>query len=588
MSDVETRLAETIEELVLEVRDLKERVNSLESRFARQYHDQEFSSDQSDPVPTSDNSKPVVPLKRKPLFEVPDLTPRISLEEFIGGKLLNRVGALVLIVGIAYFLKYSFDNNWIGELGRIVLGFISGIFFMIAGHIFMRREYPYFSQGLTGTGIAIFYLSTFFAANYYHLISHNVAFALMFLAALTGGLLSVVQNAYGVALISTIGGFLTPFLAGNPEGNQIGLLGYIAILDTAVLFLAYFRKWKSLNLLAFCGTILISLLLDQLIVSQGVDLGHNAFIKQIFLTIYFIIFAGLPFLFSFRHKTVSESRDFLLAISNAILFFALSYWNLSNLHQENWMGYVSLLIGLFYLIFIVITKKLQMGDASFYRLSTSLSLAFSVIAVPLQLQGPWVKPAWLAGAIVLSYTGVKGDSIWIRWLGVLALTVTSLSLVLGYPTYSLVPILNQYCPALGLAAAGFFILFCLFRQEQVLNFERLFAWVFVISASCLLLYTSNNEIYNFVHYFYLSKSYIFIISLSWAFIAVGLIILGIKKGVNELRMVSLGIFAITTLRVVLYDLSYLETVFKIIILLAVGTILLGVSFLYQKRERGVE
>jgi uncharacterized membrane protein len=128
----------------------------------------------------------------------------------------------------------------------------------------------------------------------------------------------------------------------------------------------------------------------------------------------------------------------------------------------------------------------------------------------------------------------------------------------------------------------------LFRQDSTLIKEKLFTWPFAISGVLLLLFTVHNEIYNIVYYFYLSKSYVFMISLSWAVIGVGLIIIGITKGINELRMISLGIFAVTTLRVVFYDLSYLETIFKIIILLAVGTILLGVSFIYQKRERGVE
>ena len=118
--------------------------------------------------------------------------------------------------------------------------------------------------------------------------------------------------------------------------------------------------------------------------------------------------------------------------------------------------------------------------------------------------------------------------------------------------------------------------------------ERIFVWIFLVCGSGILLYTIHNEVYNLVYYFYLDKSYVFLISLTWALMAVGMIITGIKRSINELRLVSLGLFALTTLRVILYDLAHLEMVFKIIILLAVGSILLGVSFLYQKREREVE
>lgn len=587
MTEVNEQLLETVKQLDSEISTLKDRVTYLENQLAVKGRPSDLPAL---PAPAAADDGLITKAASKPKsgLRVPALTSRLDWEDFVGGKLLNRMGALALIVGIAYFLKYSFDNDWIGELGRIVLGFTSGIGFMVAGHLFQRRNYPYFSQGLTGTGLAIIYLSTYFAANYYHLISHQTAFALLCLAALSGGLLSVVQDTYGVALLSTVGGFLTPFLAGSPEGSQLALLGYIAILDAAILFLAYFKNWKSLNSLAFAGTVLCVVLLNQISNVPSGSLSQYVWLKQAFLTLYFLMFAGLPFLFSFRNQIDSQASDILLSTGNAVFYFALSYWNLSVLHQEHWMGYVALFMGLFYLVFLTVAKRHQWGSALFYQVSNGLGMAFSVISVPLQLEGPWVKPAWLAGALVLGYSGTKGESIWLRFLGILVLGVTTLSLIFDYPAYSLVPILNRYFPALILAAFGFFTLFALFRRERISEMERIFVWIFLVCGSGILLYTIHNEVYNLVYYFYLDKSYVFLISLTWALMAVGMIITGIKRNINELRLVSLGLFALTTLRVILYDLAHLEMVFKIIILLAVGSILLGVSFLYQKREREVE
>ncbi|OPX84131.1 MAG: hypothetical protein A4E53_03906 [Pelotomaculum sp. PtaB.Bin104] len=110
-----------------------------------------------------------------------------GLESLIGGQLLNRIGIIILLFGVAYFLKYAFDNGWINQTGRIVIGLIAGVSLLTAGDMAMSRKYTYFSQGLTGGGIAVIYLTTFAAANYYQIFSPLVAFVLLVITALAGG-----------------------------------------------------------------------------------------------------------------------------------------------------------------------------------------------------------------------------------------------------------------------------------------------------------------------------------------------------------------------------------------------------------------
>ena len=47
-------------------------------------------------------------------------------EALIGGKLLNRIGALALILGVGFFLQYAFANDWITEPVRVVIGVLLG------------------------------------------------------------------------------------------------------------------------------------------------------------------------------------------------------------------------------------------------------------------------------------------------------------------------------------------------------------------------------------------------------------------------------------------------------------------------------
>ncbi len=51
-------------------------------------------------------------------------------EALIGGNLLTKVGAAALVVGVGFFIKYAFDNQWVGETARIILGIITGMVLM--------------------------------------------------------------------------------------------------------------------------------------------------------------------------------------------------------------------------------------------------------------------------------------------------------------------------------------------------------------------------------------------------------------------------------------------------------------------------
>ena len=75
--------------------------------------------------------KPIAPkveqLKsvQKAAFVKPPKKKR-DIEKFVGENLLNKIGIGVLVLGIAYFVKYAIDNNWIGEVGRVAIGILSG------------------------------------------------------------------------------------------------------------------------------------------------------------------------------------------------------------------------------------------------------------------------------------------------------------------------------------------------------------------------------------------------------------------------------------------------------------------------------
>ncbi len=186
-----------------------------------------------------------------PVAPVAPDAPAHDLEAAIGGKLMLWVGTIVLILGLAFFLKYAFDNDWINEPVRVGLGVIAGLALVWAGHRFVRSGYRAYGQILTGGGLAVMYLAIYAAFSYYELIGQTPAFVLLVAVTVGAAWLADRQNALGLALMGVGGGFATPFLFSTGVDAQVTLFSYDALLGVGTLYLARRRDWPVLNLVSF-------------------------------------------------------------------------------------------------------------------------------------------------------------------------------------------------------------------------------------------------------------------------------------------------------------------------------------------------
>ena len=185
---------------------------------------------------------------------VAPVAPAHDLEAAIGGKVMLWVGTIVLVLGLAFFLKYAFDNDWITESMRVGLGVVAGLGLAWVGHRFVARGYRAYGQILTGGGLAVIYLAIYAAFSYYELIGQTPAFVLLVAVTVGAAWLADRQNALGLALMGVGGGFATPFLFSTGVDAQVTLFSYDALLVLGTLYLARRRDWPVLNLVSFALT----------------------------------------------------------------------------------------------------------------------------------------------------------------------------------------------------------------------------------------------------------------------------------------------------------------------------------------------
>jgi uncharacterized membrane protein len=123
----------------------------------------------------------------------------------------------------------------------------------------------------------------------------------------------------------------------------------------------------------------------------------------------------------------------------------------------------------------------------------------------------------------------------------------------------------------------FFKFFKKFKEVVNIGADQIF--IFMNIATLIIL---SFEIIMWQEYFGVEEKYKTYLSVLWGAYAFALIFYGIKAKAKYLRIMAISIFAVTLLKLFVYDISDLPTLSKIILFLSIGSFLLVVSFLYFK------
>ena len=215
-------------------------------------------------LPSAVTTPPPVSVPPKPTAVPPRPIPTksaINWEQFMGVKGFAWLGGFALFLGVAFFVKYSFDNNLVPPELRVAIGFLTGLGLLAGGVVMSRKNFAVLSQTLCATGVVILYAVTFACRSIYHFdfFGPVPTFLLMALITTTAFLLAIRLDALVVAILGMLGGFLTPVLLSTGEDNPLGLFGYIAILDAGLIIVALNKRWHFLTALAALGTVILQI-----------------------------------------------------------------------------------------------------------------------------------------------------------------------------------------------------------------------------------------------------------------------------------------------------------------------------------------
>jgi len=164
------------------------------------------------------------------------------------------IGIAAVVLGIAFFLKYAFDRDWIAPVVRIAMAYAAALALGGFGELCRRRRLEAFGLALSGGGIAAAYFATFAAHHFFALIPTGAAFGVMGAVTAIACALALLHDGRLLAVLGLVGGFLTPVVLASGEDRPVVLFNYLAILNLGSVAIAGWRRWSELLVLGFAFT----------------------------------------------------------------------------------------------------------------------------------------------------------------------------------------------------------------------------------------------------------------------------------------------------------------------------------------------
>lgn len=361
---------------------------------------------------------------------------------------LMKLGGFLVILGMGWFLSYAIAQGWIGEIGRIAIGFTVGAGVLLLGRYRMNTHE---SQGATlmFVGALTIVLTVWVARELYEFFTPASALVIMFLASAVLGATSVVFSRIQLAYANTALAALAPVLTNSPTPSLVGLFSYLFVLTLGAVWVATVTGWRQL-ILACLGIVFLY---------------------------------SFPFLTQYAHGEVNTGLMFAFVFT--ALFFSVSVFSMHTNRVTRFYDVATGLgLGTFLFWWIMVGAEPDWQSALLVIWAMVFSVgAFQAVRVYKKFDFFYIY-AGVAGLFLGTATALEFEG---PTLAIMALIETALVLTLGYRVVGKV----SHIPALSLPLV-IPILFSLtafaswqwgkkgvLHEDTLVLFLTLFVWVLV-------------------------------------------------------------------------------------------------------------
>jgi uncharacterized membrane protein len=499
----------------------------------------------------------------------------IELEDLLGGRVLAWLGGSAVLLGVVFFLVMAVSRGWIDEPTRVVLAFLGSTILVALGLAFYERQgQTQAALAAVGTGIAALYASLTAATALYDLISPALGLGVAALVGLTATAVAVRWNAPVVAGLGIVGALLAPLLVdAGVSGEALAFMAFALVAAVAVLL------WKRWDWLAAAAFLVSAPQLAAWADDGANDLGLVLLVLGAFWLLYIVAAVG----YEVRVPTETlRSSAALLMLADVATIAGLGWFVLHDRGYDNgatvWilgMAAVHLALG------VGVHDRVKSRD--FGGLTLALAIGLSGLGFALALDGPALVAGWAA------------HSIGLAWLAGRYQDRRAALGALGFLTLAAAHVLTTEAPLESLRSGVDDLPDALFGIAAVtvaaLAYAR-FATDWPVERWVLDAFSAGEVVYLF------SVAIVdqlgvapdgspqqdgqVVLSAVWGLTGLGALIYGLLREERRLRLGGLGLLGIAVFKVFFYDLSELESIYRVLSFIALGLLLLAAAFAYQR------
>jgi len=560
--------------------DLTQRVERVERGSARS---------PARPMPTHDVAAPPRltphPLPRQASSPPPQRSS-FDLEALLGGRVLAWAGGVAILLGIVFLLGIAIDRGWIDEPMRILFGFLGSASLLLTGAwLYERQGRTEAALAAVASALSGLYATLLVGTQVYGLIPAEAGLAGAGLVGLVGVAIAVRWESAIVAAIGILGALLAPVLVGT--GSSGLSLAFMAIALTAAVGVLLWQRWDWLSL----GAFLVSA--PQLLAWSAEN--HERLPATLgalagFWALYVVAALG----YELRTRGMDELpvASWLVLLGNAVLVGGAGYFVLDYADRPN--AAVAWLLGLAASHILLGGFALRQAlDREIGSLLVAVGLGLSAFGFADVLDGPVLVVGWAAQAVVLAYLATQASrkprpsgSDAVRLLSaagvyfglavghVLAFEAPPNAILVG------VPDLADALVGLGACAAA-----ALYGRFVLRDFDPDLCHAAEAAGAATLLYLASVAIVDTVGVTAAGESRQIgqvLLSAFWALTGLAAVVYGLLRDARRFRFAGLALLALAVTKVYTYDLAELEELSRVLSFVALGLLLLGGAFAYQR------
>jgi uncharacterized membrane protein len=397
-----------------------------------------------------------------------------------------------------------------------------------------------------------------------------------------------------LAIYALAGGFATPALLSEGHGSEIFLFSYLALLNAGALLLLALHPWKRLALGALLGS---AAYYFGWTVNQAY--ATHIPVALFFLAVFFGAFVAMPFLI-LRQASAPASTDPFVQVSFPILNAAATFLALMVLFADQHSGRPWAVLALAIACLLLAARSHGPAAVALARTHLGLGILFLTVAIPLQFSGNRVSLCWLGESLAIVALAEAGSHAAMRLFGAMVLALAFLSLLAdwtGSPSHALAVAANMRFATSLIGAAVFAAVTRLSLGSERGLVRTYLAGFSAIAFNLTLLVAVSLEIH---HYWFCGAGFFrdycwgyghseqrsvdaeFSYSAWCMLYGAALMTAGFLRRSAFLRWQALIVLALSIGMVFLNGIGSESQGYRVLTFLALGVLLLGVSFAYQK------